>query len=679
MQGSEGIADRPRASSVREQTARRFGSRALSAAAVACFLLYISVDLVLAARHVALAAAPATIGFILLSSVVLSGGAALVLGAAIVLARYMPRTITRVLGACVIAFYPARWLATALTSGSGIARSGWASAVSGAVVVGLLVTAAAAAGLLPAAHGWLSRRGRLIVGGLIVALGIVAIGVTSFHSTTYLRAHRGILVVSALLLELGILFMFPGGDQEPTRRRAHVLLPAGIGALVISSFILTRIGGAQRALASHTVFSHTLVAQKLQAVLLRLSPVFHATARVSLDATRLAPNNPTPVSPLPRGRFRGSNVLFVTFDALRGDAVSRSVGGKSIAPTLKALASEGTVFTNAIVNYSHTSRSLFSVLAASWEISFPSETYVSTDAKDVLDRTRLPRLLHRAGYEAVAIMMSGRWGEVFFDRHRFPEFDQHIGAGEHCEQQVEAFRRYVAQRTASRPFWAWVHIFDTHTPFEGAGADSQFGTSPTGHYADAVHRGDRCLGELIGALHDANEWKRTVVVVSGDHGEAIGEHGRLFQHSTCYWHDIHVPLVVRLPGLRGPRSVDYPIQHADLVPTLANLLGVRLHEPGIDGDDLSGLLEGTSAASRVSAPAAMAFTQGHLEQYRCSSVVSDNWHLIYTDASRTYELYDVEADPREENNLIGERPDILEALQPVLDTFRERAAGVVTR
>src|SRR5690606_2623521 len=157
-------------------------------------------------------------------------------------------------------------------------------------------------------------------------------------------------------------------------------------------------------------------------------------------------------------------VLYVTFDALRADIVAKTLNGHAVAPNIQALVARSVSFTRAITSYSHTNRTILSILAASWDVSLPSDTSVSSNPFDIRSRTRLPRLLRRAGYESVAIVMSGRWGEAFFDQNQFPGFDRHISAGEHCDDQVTAFRRYLVERSNSRPFWTWLHVFDTHVP-----------------------------------------------------------------------------------------------------------------------------------------------------------------------------------------------------------------------
>lgn len=610
------------------------------------------------------------LGIIFMSAAMLAGVTGGVIVGAIALAPSVPRVWMRALGAIAVTLYPARWLATTITAGSGVTRSGWAVPLRWFIAIGLLIAATSAVTVLPALHRRTTRQTRWVLGAAIGLLGVTAVAITSQYGTTYIRAYRGVLIIASLLIEIGVVFALahPGGHRSS--RRSRVAAASVLAALFFGGLALSKFGGSARFSAVHIVFTRTLVSQKMQAVVLRVSPVHMGDRRVSLAETRLSHDNNSSIPPRPRGEYARANVLFVTFDALRSDIVDEVIDGQPVAPNIQKLKQGAFSFVAAYASYSHTSRSILSILAGTSNVPMPSETTVSNDPVEVRARTRLPRLLRKAGYETVADVMAGRWGEVFFDKDRFAEFDRHIAAGTECTAQVRAFKEYLAQRDVARPFWAWVHMFDTHTPLISTRTDALFGPSRKGVYAAAVHHADSCLGGLLSALQEADRWTDTIVVVTADHGEALGEHDRFFEHSTCYLHDLHIPLLVRLPGQRTPHEIEYPIQPPDLLPTIANLLGVDVDERDVDGDDLSGLLAANGSTVDRNSRATMAFSRGHEDQYPCASVIAGNWHLIFTDAAGSYELYDIAADPHEQNNLVSERPDILEELMPIVDSYR---------
>ncbi len=637
---------------------------ALVVAAAATLAVYVAVDAIAILPNVPIASAPAVFGYVFMGALVLAGSAGAALYLVTVVGTRIPTVPIRVLSAIFIASFPARWFAEVITSGSGISRSGWAPTVRLALVVVALLAAGLAAALMPAIYQRSSRTAHAVVAAICILNGIAAMVSTTYYATTYIRAYRGMLAVSAALLVIGIVFAQRALNWRSSTRLLGRLVVT-ITAFASLSFGATRASAKHRLSAAHATFVHGVVAQKLMRVLLQVSPAFHARGDVGLEDTRLSRRNALPAPPATRGRYRGNNLLIVTFDALRADVAVRT-DTQITMPNLEALAANAFTFSNAIVNYSHTNRSVLSLLSGSWAVMFPSETAVSTNPQDIRQRTRFPRVLHAAGYETAMIAMSGRWAEVFFDKDRIPGFDRHVAAGPRCSDQVAAFKRFLDERDSNRPFASWVHIFETHSPFQ----DREGLTgSVTSRYHAVAARADRCLGELLAAVRDHQQSQRTIVIISADHGEALGEHGRTLQHSTCYWHDIHVPMIVRLPDMSGAREIDYPIQLSDLLPTLATLLGVDL-EADVDGDDLSGLFERPPTSHDP--VAAMAFSQGPPTQFACASVVADGYHLIYTDAAHGYELYDVRSDPSEESNLAADRSDILNSVQPYLDAFRAR-------
>ena len=126
-----------------------------------------------------------------------------------------------------------------------------------------------------------------------------------------------------------------------------------------------------------------------------------------------------------------------------------------------------------------------------------------------------------------------------------------------------------------------------------------------------------------------------------------------------------------LPPPRSGRagfSIPYRPEKTDLLPTIANLVGASTAGEIVEGDDLSGLFD---AAARPP-DRGTAFTKGHPEQYPCASVLSGRWHLIYSHTGRFYELYDVDRDPAEKENLVAKEGAVVGRLRPLLDAYFAR-------
>jgi hypothetical protein len=616
-------------------------------------------------------------GYVLLSASLLAVAGWLVLRVLAFCARRIKRAVGPEawawrLGVGLAAGIPAFGFGRLLASGRGITASGWSPVVVAVVVVSLVTACLALVESLARAPRWpVNRRVGTALACIAAAGGSVAI--TTFHATTYLRVHRGFLLCASILLQLG----FEIAVRTAPRRRKGTRTTLALGAasmalLVATSCWLSRAGGLARPGIGLVVFARTVAAQKMTELLFSISPIYPrglpANGAVWLKGTRLAPSHPPVVKPLPPGKAAGYNVVFFSADALRADAIGRKLSGVSSTPHLDQLQARSIVFNDAVADFSHTEQSLLSLLAGKWDLGRGSRTRVDFRRERELDRRRLAGTFARGGYFTIANMMGGRWGQAFFDARHIPGFASHVQPGPTCDAQVDDWARFLDRYDEPRPFFLWMHVFDTHRP--APHRDRSVSDRGARDLYEAAVRGvDACVGRMIATLQKAGRWDKTVFVFFADHGEALGEHGRTRMHSTCYWHDIHVPVLFRVPGFE-PRRVPYRIQLSDLLPTVANLVGVSLGTEALDGSDLSGLLGGP----RGPEPRGMAFSAGHPKQYACASVVSESWHLIYTARAGLYELYDIDRDPAETRNLISSHPQAFALLRPLLDAYAARVA-----
>jgi hypothetical protein len=554
------------------------------------------------------------------------------------------------LGVGLAALVPAFRFGSALASGRGITASGWRPIVIVAVVVCLVGGASVLVESLARAWQWRARRRVFAAAACVVTAG-ATIAVTTFHATTYLRVHRGFLLLASILLQAGFEFAFRvNAPRSEGTRTAAALGTASVALLVGTSYLLSLGGGAVRPSVGLTVFSRTVIAQKLTALLFVLSPIYPRTLVTAgpawLKGTRLESSNPPVVKPLPRGKYGRYNVIFMSADAFRADVV----------------------FSEGVANFSHTEQSLLSLQSGKWELGLAGKTRTEARRQRGLDRSRLPEAFARSGYLTIANMMGGRWGSSFFDTRHVPGFELHVQRGATCDEQIRSWESFLGGYDKKRPFFLWMHVFDTHrsAPHRDKSKSDQGARQI---FEAAVQKVDACVGSMIASLEKSGLWDKTVFVFFADHGEALGEHGRTRRHSTCYWHDIHIPVMFRVPGL-APRRVAYRIQLSDLLPTIANLVGLNVGSQAPQGDDLSGLLGRRSGRG----PRGVAFSAGHPEQYPCASILSQSWHLIYTAHAGVYELYDVDRDPAETHSLISSHSQVFALLRPLLDAYASSVA-----
>jgi len=361
------------------------------------------------------------------------------------------------------------------------------------------------------------------------------------------------------------------------------------------------------------------------------------------------------------GSLRGANVLLVTIDTLRQDRVGAYGNANGLTPTLDRLASSGVRFAHAFTPAPLTLPAHASILTG----LLPRRHGIHNNTSSRLDEhaPTLAGVLTRAGYRTGAFVgafvLDARFG---LDRG-FAEYDDHLPHGDrasfhYAERRAAEVVRlagdWILQGTAgAAPWLAWVHLFDPHAPYD-APAEYRSGRTP---YDAEVAYADAMLGALIARLRDAHALDRTLVVVTADHGESLGEHGETTHGLFAYDATLSVPLVVSAPTMT-PRTVGAPVSHVDLMPTILDLVGVGL-DATVDGQSLARAPSADRALSFEALDASL--TRGWAP---LRGIVQRNWK--YIDLPEP-ELYDLTADPHEQRNLADRDPHA-DALRRVLQT-----------
>jgi arylsulfatase A-like enzyme len=245
-----------------------------------------------------------------------------------------------------------------------------------------------------------------------------------------------------------------------------------------------------------------------------------------------------------------------------------------------------------------------------------------------------------------------------------------------------------------RPFFLFLNYFDPHAPYWPPGRYARrfsYAGPPLVSDEDAVLSGERelspddrnrmveaydaeirFLDDQLGVLFRSLEaWgllDRTLVVITGDHGESFGEHFDLGHGNNVYETEVRIPLIMRYPGQQAGRRVNRIVHLVDIFPTLLEALGIE-PPPGQQGD---GLLSGrrTHPAVAFVKPHLSwidlhpRFAQSHVAVYR------DPWKLVLH-SDGTEELYDIRQDRDEQSDLAAERPDLVSELRRELQVFED--------
>jgi choline-sulfatase len=387
------------------------------------------------------------------------------------------------------------------------------------------------------------------------------------------------------------------------------------------------------------------------------------------------------------------NLLLVTVDTLRADRVG-AYGGAAGTPALDRLAREGVRFATASAAAPLTLPSHATILSG---LLPPHHGLRDNGAgRFPEDRPTLATLLAGAGYRTGAFVSAFVLDRRFGLARGFEVYDDEVERSREGVAALESERR--GDRTVDRalawlagsaggdrrPFFLWVHLYDPHFPYRppepyrsrspGGGAHSA--------YDGEVAFADAQVGRLLDALDRRGLAGRTVVAAAADHGEALGEHGEPTHGLFLYESTLRVPLLLRLPGRPGGRTVTTPVSLADLAPTLAGLLGRDLRDaamaPGasgaggrLDGRDLAADL----AAGREPAPADLYAETRYPRIFGWSGLASLRRRDLKYIAAPRPELYDLARDPGETSDLAAV-PKGTGAARPETRGFAERLAAI---
>lgn len=363
------------------------------------------------------------------------------------------------------------------------------------------------------------------------------------------------------------------------------------------------------------------------------------------------------------------DIVWFVIDAVRADHTSLLGYNRPTTPNIDELAKESLVFSRA---YSQSSATMLSIPSMLTGIDPGHLEWVEESHRlqvSSAQRRYVSDMVEAHGYKTGIIA-------VTYFKNRLPGLLSGFDSVEFGATQKEnsrttavlASRFIIEARRKPKPFMLLTYMAAPHAPYVRHGPGyPKFGKGELADYDTEISNADRHLGFILDVLRaDPKRWKKTIVIVSSDHGEEFGEHGQHFHARTCHVESLHVPLVVRIPGQK-PARIDRPVGLVDITPTLLELIGATDQAPAtLDG---SSLLHHTHAPERLAEDrplfcTVVSQTRG-LGDFARRSVQSGPWKLMTElRGSKPPQLYDVTTDPKEENplELTGERRQVAKKL-----------------
>lgn len=389
--------------------------------------------------------------------------------------------------------------------------------------------------------------------------------------------------------------------------------------------------------------------------------------------------------PLHRPRY--PNILLITIDALRPDHLSCHGYKRNTSPNIDKLARKGVLFTQAISQASWTCPSIHSLITSTypsthggyfWDQVFPDSIPI------------LPQILKEKGYYTGFISGHGGLSKIGgFSQQVFDTFEDIFSAK---SDEITQKAMLWLQKNRNTRFFLWIHYMDTHDGSIGVPEEKHFIKNITSEeintytlrYDKAISYVDSQISGLLRELKEIGLYKNTLIIITADHGEEMGEHNLCFTHGGFLWDSvIKVPLIIFYQSLfPKDKIITQQVQLIDIAPTICDILKVKKPK-SFEGRSLLPLIKGENIYSTY------AFSE-HKENkgdlsagdwiYTKLSIRTLEWKLFYTYTlqSKEYELYNLKADPQELHNLVEIEKKQFKFLKVKLEEWMSRPKPNIT-
>jgi len=370
----------------------------------------------------------------------------------------------------------------------------------------------------------------------------------------------------------------------------------------------------------------------------------------------------------PRAEDARPSVVFITIDAMRPDHMSYFGYERSTTPNVDRVAARGVAFTEASSLIPLTNPSMSSLFT-----SLPiHETGLKRNGQSLSkDLVTLPEILREEGYTTAAVISC--WALYRFRSGMAHRFDHYLDDG--VAVKLELPGEVITDRTValldeglSEPFFLWAHYSDPHQPHkplpgfefeDDLGADSGFKSAVDG-YDSEIAFSDHQAGIVLEKLAEIGALDNALVIILSDHGEGLGEHGWIGHGRGLYEYILRIPVIMAGPGLPAGALVPGAVHTLDLTPTVLSYLGIE-PLPEMQGRDLMPLIRGEARLDpepifyQTYGVALLDFPGrslvGKLSRPSIIAMKEGSKKVVYDPQIRRFEMYDLDADPEERDNL----------------------------
>ncbi len=369
------------------------------------------------------------------------------------------------------------------------------------------------------------------------------------------------------------------------------------------------------------------------------------------------------------------NVILITLDTTRADKIGAYGCAQVKTPVIDGFARNGLRFEECIAQTPLTLPSHTSIMSG----TFPPYHGVRDNGGFLVppELQTMAEIFKTAGYRTAAFVaayvLDSRWGlnqgfDSYFDQFDLSKF-QTLSLGDIQRPGNEVIDQVLPwlEKAKSDKFFAWVHLYDPHTPYEPPPPyDKEYADRP---YLGEIAFADSQLGRLWNFLEANKLLDNTFIVFAGDHGESLGQHQEGAHGFFVYQEAIRVPLIFVTPFARLKGKVSArPANLADILPTVLEMCG-RPVPAQVQGRSLAGEFFHPSATASKEAETTLTYSETYYPRFHFGwsdlrSVQNDRYQLII---AADMELYDLKEDPGELHNLIDARPAVARSLRAQAD------------
>lgn len=371
-------------------------------------------------------------------------------------------------------------------------------------------------------------------------------------------------------------------------------------------------------------------------------------------------------------RLSNLNVLLITIDTIRADRVGYH-GYDIETPQLDFLAYKGTRFMNAVCQVPLTLPSHASILTG----TNPPFHQIKNNGTYYLKENlmTLAEILKEKEYKTAAFIgafpLHSQFGlnqgfDVYDDRFKNPNYLEGYEPQRIAEQVYDSAAGWLKAHT-SQKFFVWVHYYDPHLPYT---PPSPFDTKCKSAYDGEIAYTDVYVGKLVNLLKEKGIYTKTLMIIVGDHGEGLGDHGEDTHGIFLYDTVLKVPLIFHSPDvIPSGLEIDKQVRTIDIFPTILEILEVPIPE-SCQGMSMIPLMEGKDLEIE-------SYGETYLPLLACGwselkAIRTNKWKFIQAPKP---ELYDLENDSFEEKNLIEREKELADQLRKKLETMEKKVAS----